>query len=523
MDVNGTATITGDSGVADELLGRQTSNGAISGVLIGSGLDLTAGVLSSTGGSSGVNSINSDSTSTQFLTNNGYVIITDTGSGNHNFQIDIGGLTSDSTFISDTANSLLADSTFLSDLANNATFIADLLGNTTFTSGIANNTNFITTLVGNSTFIADLTSNTTFISDIVSIVNSSSSISINLSTQVTGVLPVAHGGTGDSSFTAYAPIFGGTTSTGALQSGTVGTAGQVLTSNGAGALPTFQSLTPPSSAGPFGIYKFQTVSTSASNPSLAQVVYDPSSQSIYTLVQIGINGTNESLVISRLQQDPTSGIWEVTATATPTTGTLTFADNGMFVSGSNLYVVYLDSINTSQVQLGKYALDLTGFTHSSINLGATTTLGNNCIWTDGTDVWLFQSGVLKKHNISGNSNTSYTLSGFAATDIQSFIMNGTTLYGIKDVNGVKTIITATISGSTITQTASYSITAFDGTPSIDSTNIGSNVPCIYSSGASLNSIISYPVGAVLQSASGGNPFYTGGVQYAKFVDLAIAS
>lgn len=52
---------------------------------------------------------------------------------------------------------------------------------------------------------------------------------------------VSDGGTGVSTLTAYAPIFGGTTSTGAVQSGTVGTAGQVLTSNGAGALPTFQA------------------------------------------------------------------------------------------------------------------------------------------------------------------------------------------------------------------------------------------------------------------------------------------
>lgn len=53
-------------------------------------------------------------------------------------------------------------------------------------------------------------------------------------------VPVADGGTGVSSLTAYAPVFGGTTSTGAVQSGSVGTAGQVLKSNGAGALPTFQ-------------------------------------------------------------------------------------------------------------------------------------------------------------------------------------------------------------------------------------------------------------------------------------------
>ena len=54
-------------------------------------------------------------------------------------------------------------------------------------------------------------------------------------------LPVAGGGTGDSSFTPYAVICGGTTSTGAFQPiASVGTAMQVLTSNGAGMLPTFQ-------------------------------------------------------------------------------------------------------------------------------------------------------------------------------------------------------------------------------------------------------------------------------------------
>lgn len=61
---------------------------------------------------------------------------------------------------------------------------------------------------------------------------------------ITGItdLAVADGGTGLSSATAYAVLCGGTTSTGALQSiAGVGTSGQVLTSNGAGALPTFQA------------------------------------------------------------------------------------------------------------------------------------------------------------------------------------------------------------------------------------------------------------------------------------------
>lgn len=51
---------------------------------------------------------------------------------------------------------------------------------------------------------------------------------------------VADGGTWRSSHTAYAPIFGGTSSTSPQQSGTVWTAWQVMTSNWAWALPTFQ-------------------------------------------------------------------------------------------------------------------------------------------------------------------------------------------------------------------------------------------------------------------------------------------
>jgi hypothetical protein len=54
---------------------------------------------------------------------------------------------------------------------------------------------------------------------------------------------VSDGGTGVSSLTAYAVMCGGTTSTGPVQSiASVGTSPQVLTSNGPGALPTFQTL-----------------------------------------------------------------------------------------------------------------------------------------------------------------------------------------------------------------------------------------------------------------------------------------
>ena len=57
-----------------------------------------------------------------------------------------------------------------------------------------------------------------------------------------GTAVVAGGGTGNTTFTAYSVICAGTTATGAFQNVSgVGTSGQVLTSNGAAALPTWQA------------------------------------------------------------------------------------------------------------------------------------------------------------------------------------------------------------------------------------------------------------------------------------------
>jgi len=74
--------------------------------------------------------------------------------------------------------------------------------------------------------------------------NGSDFVKISTSTALTGTIPVTSGGTGLTTTTAYSVVFSGTTATGNFQaSAGPGTTGQLLTSNGAGALPTFQANT----------------------------------------------------------------------------------------------------------------------------------------------------------------------------------------------------------------------------------------------------------------------------------------
>ena len=99
-------------------------------------------------------------------------------------------------------------------------------------------------------------------------------------------LTVANGGTGGATLGAYQLLAGGTTGTGAVQSvsGT-GTSGQVLTSNGASALPTFQAATggggSGTSAGIFG----DASDGSATLDGTATVTWASKASSVYTMTR----------------------------------------------------------------------------------------------------------------------------------------------------------------------------------------------------------------------------------------------
>lgn len=105
---------------------------------------------------------------------------------------------------------------------------------------------------------------------------------------LTAALTVPNGGTGLQSTTAYAVLCGGTTSAGALQSiANIGTSGQFLTSNGPGALPSFQTVTA-TAAATQADQESATSTTTYVSPGRQQ--YHPSAQKVwlYSIYSAGV-------------------------------------------------------------------------------------------------------------------------------------------------------------------------------------------------------------------------------------------
>jgi hypothetical protein len=151
-----------------------------------------------------------------------------------------------------------------------------------------------------------------------------------------GTAVVAGGGTGITSATAYAVLCGGTTSTGALQSiAGLGSSGQVLTSNGASALPTFQS----AAAGSLILISTQTVS------GVAAVTFTSGISSTYNnYLLLCTNVTNASSTPTMWIQISTNGGSSYIATGYLTNTNI--ATNGIAIGDVNS-TAFFRSINTN--------------------------------------------------------------------------------------------------------------------------------------------------------------------------------
>ena len=152
------------------------------------------------------------------------------------------------------------------------------------------------------------------------------------------ILSPSYGGTGNSSFTAYSLICAGTTPTGAFQNvASVGTSGQILTSNGAGALPTFQN-----SQGS------GTVNSGTAN----QLAYYASNGTTVS----GLGSANSASLVTNSAGVPA---WSSTMTngqviigstgATPTAATLTAGTNITITNAANSITISTTAATSSDV------------------------------------------------------------------------------------------------------------------------------------------------------------------------------
>lgn len=152
--------------------------------------------------------------------------------------------------------------------------------------------------------------------------------------QFTAALPISvpNGGTGrTTSTTAYALIAAGTTATGALQTLSTGSTGQILQSNGAAALPNYSTATYPSiatSSGRLlradGTNWVQSTSTFSDTYSASNILYSNGANTV-----TGLATANSASLVTNSSGVP---VW----TSTMTNGQLTIGSTGSTPSNTTL-------------------------------------------------------------------------------------------------------------------------------------------------------------------------------------------
>src|SRR3954465_12062931 len=178
---------------------------------------------------------------------------------------------------------------------------------------------------------------------------------------------VPYGGTGDTSFTAYSVLCGGTTSTAALQNVSgVGTSGQVLTSNGAGALPTWQAAGSGTVTSVSGTSGQIDVATGTTTPVISISASYVGQASITTLGTIG------------------TGTWQGTVIGLSYGGTnanLTASNGGIFYSTASAGAILAGTATANQVLLSGSS---TTPAWSTATYPATTTI-NQLLYSSSTN------------------------------------------------------------------------------------------------------------------------------------------
>lgn len=232
-------------------------------------------------------------------------------------------------------------------------------------------------------------------------------------------ITVPYGGTGNTTFTAYSVILGGTTATGAFQNvAGVGTSGQVLTSTGAGSAPTWQS----PAAG--------TINSGNQN----ELAYYAAAGTAISGLTTGNNGTlitSAGGVPSISSTLPAAVQGNITATGTVATGTWEATDVALAHGGTNASltadngaIVYSDAT--------KFAL-----LASTATAGKVLQSGSSAAPTWSTPTYPSASGAAGKIIRANGTNNVYSTATFADTYAASDLLysNGANaVVGLTKVN-----------------------------------------------------------------------------------------
>jgi hypothetical protein len=295
---------------------------------------------------------------------------------------------------------------------------------------------------------------------------------------------VAQGGTGLTTTTAYGVLTGGTTATGAFQNVGAGSVGQVLVSNGAGALPSWSSS---ASCGNClvqvpGTTLANTVAPTASVVSLTVKETSGAAADILDLQTSG--GANLVSVNSTGLLTATAGLTLTGATNINTNGSAATTNIGTGAAAETVALGSTNTTSTTTINAGSGDLVLggtattivAGTLGNNVNLFNTTT-GTISIGTGAANSINIGTGAFVENAALGSTNTTSTttinagsggliLGGGATTIVAGTLGNNVNLFNTT---------TGTISiGTGAANTINIGTGAFAGNASLGSTNTTSS-------------------------------------------------
>lgn len=280
---------------------------------------------------------------------------------------------------------------------------------------------------------------------------------LNDSTIELSTVTVPFGGTGLTSLTAYALLAGGTTSTGNVQqvSG-LGSSGQVLTSNGAGALPTWQN------AGGGG--------TISGDGTATRIAFWRSSSAISGGANINIDSTNTRIGVGTSSPTHTITLDSIRSLA---------VQSGNTSTGTGGIVLYGSTDQTTNYNRGHiYKASGAGHMYVMANEHAgTNPLQFSSLYLNTTSVSVTYNGTFSAPtaNISGvmsagtsiGTNTRWDNSTAAAGNNNPMRLNNLNSY-----NASSTLYVGVHVGGTVTQSGTAGFIPFRIGPLLSSTGSG---------------------------------------------------